>query len=389
MQTAALGPAQRSASRLRSIVGSWQRATWGRGSHSGSLGSILPLGSSPPTGNSPTAAGQQQLGGALAIQIEQAAGQAGAAGADVSSGDGSSKGSRSGGWAKLRSTLDRPDGLAVLQAAAASGPTAEDSRPQQQEPGQARSRPSPLPREPSINGTSASAADVNVLAPIASLELEGRVLPEVVPAPAAAPAAGGSRVGPSQRRLLARWAVFSSLGWLRWLREELWPTGSRAAKTHATGARRQLVGSKATAHARGSRARQASQPALYPGRGVVLRVRRTVAPSPARRQSTIRRNDYKGWAREYAICLLHQLNPRALAHDDVRLMRASFMLTHRVPAGCGAQAGRTGGKVRGRSVPLAGETDRPALPGMRAMRRWCTPECTPLPDCAALTSGSM
>lgn len=254
MQTAALGPAQRSASRLRSIVGSWQRATWGWGSHSGSLGSILPLGSSPPTGNSPTAAGQQQLGGALAIQIEQAAGQAGAAGADVSSGDGSSKGSRSGGWAKLRSTLDRPDGLAVLQAAAASGSTAEDSRPQQQEPGQARSRPSPLPREPSINGTSASAADVNVLAPIASLELEGRVLPEVVPAPAAAPTAGGARVGPSQRRLLAR-------------------------------------------------------------------------------QSTIRRNDYKGWAREYAICLLHQLNPRALAHDDVRLMRASFMLTHRVPAG--------------------------------------------------------
>ena len=40
-----------------------------------------------------------------------------------------------------------------------------------------------------------------------------------------------------------------------------------------------------------------------------------------------------GWVQEYAICLLKQLHPRPVATQDVRLMRASFMLTHRVPAG--------------------------------------------------------
>lgn len=72
------------------------------------------------------------------------------------------------------------------------------------------------------------------------------------------------------------------------------------------------------------------------GWGPLQRVCRacTLSFSPPRRQTTIKRGDYRGWAREYGICLLHQLNPRPLAHEDVRLMRASFMLTHRVPAGC-------------------------------------------------------
>lgn len=206
MQAAALGPAPRSASRLRSFIAAWRRP-----SRHSSLVASSPLGPSPPAGNSPTAAALRQPGDSLAIQVEQA-GQAGAAGADVSSGEGSSKGSgsTSNGWAKLRSTLDRPNGLALLQAAAGAGGATVGSqlRPREQAH---PSRPSPLPREPSINAATTSSADVNVLAPIASLELEGRVLPEVVTAPsqaAGAAEAGGARGapsgGPTQRRLLAR-----------------------------------------------------------------------------------------------------------------------------------------------------------------------------------------
>ena len=54
---------------------------------------------------------------------------------------------------------------------------------------------------------------------------------------------------------------------------------------------------------------------------------------PARRSNTLKKGDYVGWVQEYAICLLKQLHPRPVATQDVRLMRASFMLTHRVPAG--------------------------------------------------------
>ena len=56
-------------------------------------------------------------------------------------------------------------------------------------------------------------------------------------------------------------------------------------------------------------------------------------PRPARRSNTLKKGDYVGWVQEYAICLLKQLHPRPVATQDVRLMRASFMLTHRVPAG--------------------------------------------------------
>ncbi|PSC71161.1 alpha-amylase chloroplastic [Micractinium conductrix] len=51
------------------------------------------------------------------------------------------------------------------------------------------------------------------------------------------------------------------------------------------------------------------------------------------RSTTLAREDYGGRATEHLICLLHQLNPLPVSGEDIRLMRASFMLTHRVPAG--------------------------------------------------------
>lgn len=57
-------------------------------------------------------------------------------------------------------------------------------------------------------------------------------------------------------------------------------------------------------------------------------------PRPPRcRSTTLAREDYGGRATEHLICLLHQLNPLPVSGEDIRLMRASFMLTHRVPAG--------------------------------------------------------
>ncbi|EFN50723.1 hypothetical protein CHLNCDRAFT_55622 [Chlorella variabilis] len=49
--------------------------------------------------------------------------------------------------------------------------------------------------------------------------------------------------------------------------------------------------------------------------------------------TSIKRGDYAGWAQEYAICLLHMLLPRPVSAEQLRLMRASFMLSHRVPEG--------------------------------------------------------
>ena len=67
------------------------------------------------------------------------------------------------------------------------------------------------------------------------------------------------------------------------------------------------------------------------------------APAPARtpsvlscvlnRRATIRADDHVGWLKEHLICLAMQLNLRPVAASDIRLLRASFMLTHRVPQG--------------------------------------------------------
>ena len=49
--------------------------------------------------------------------------------------------------------------------------------------------------------------------------------------------------------------------------------------------------------------------------------------------STIKRGDHVGWLQEQAICLAYLFWPVPVSHEDIRLMRASFMLTHRVPPG--------------------------------------------------------
>ncbi|KAL4420149.1 hypothetical protein ABPG77_010365 [Micractinium sp. CCAP 211/92] len=224
-QATAAGASPRSASRLRSIISSWRRPTFHRSRLGSDLVASSPLGSASHAVVPETAAGLQKPADSVAIEVEQA-GHADAAGAGGSNGSGgSSQGSGGGsaGWAKLRGALHRPDGLALLQAAAGAPAAVTGSQPQQEGEARADQRPAPLPREPSINAASADSGDVNMLAPIASLELEGK--------------------------------------------------------------------------------------------------------------ESIARNDVGGWAREYAICLLQQFNPRALTHEDVRLMRASFTLTHRVPEG--------------------------------------------------------
>jgi len=66
----------------------------------------------------------------------------------------------------------------------------------------------------------------------------------------------------------------------------------------------------------------------------VIRDQNPILPSlPAGRAETLKRGDYRGWMREYGTCLLLMLNPQPVNHDSFRLMRASFMMTHRVPAG--------------------------------------------------------
>lgn len=48
---------------------------------------------------------------------------------------------------------------------------------------------------------------------------------------------------------------------------------------------------------------------------------------------SIKQDDHVGWMREYVICALHLFDPFPVGHEELRLMRASFMLTHRVPTG--------------------------------------------------------
>ncbi|KAL4859220.1 MLO-like protein 14 [Chlorella vulgaris] len=51
------------------------------------------------------------------------------------------------------------------------------------------------------------------------------------------------------------------------------------------------------------------------------------------RSASIKQGDISGNLKEYAICLAHSFNPTPVTTEDLRLMRASFMLTHRVPTG--------------------------------------------------------
>lgn len=56
-------------------------------------------------------------------------------------------------------------------------------------------------------------------------------------------------------------------------------------------------------------------------------------PYQLHRSATLQRGDYVGYWKELGVCLLHQFNPAPVAAEDIRIMRASFMLTHRVPHG--------------------------------------------------------
>lgn len=208
----------------------------------------------------------------LSIEVVQ---RGAASGAALAAGDAAdSSGSRHSKALKAGSSSG--DSLAVptetspeTAAASAALPAGQTAAAERGEAGREMEEGQAPPPPPSFN-VKHNPVGPNNLDPSASLELDGRMLPEVAPLP------------PLQ--LPAQQAAASDAG----------------------------------------------QQGIPPSPGGSLGSRRSAFLS---RSASIARNDYGGWVVEYTTCLLLQFNPRPVSASDIRLMRAAFMLTHRVPAG--------------------------------------------------------
>ena len=186
------------------------------------------------------------------------------------------------------------DQLAVAEAAAERG---QQTAQQQQPPSDSTGG------EPGQNGSSR----VAILAPVASKEMDGSMLPGV--APAAAP-------GPPPQFSVARSSIM--------IRRASWLPGAEEA--HLPGGC--LAGSPPLACWPVPCCEGCCEDHSWPHH-----ICRHQVDLMRCRSTSIKRGDYAGWAQEYAICLLHMLLPRPVSAEQLRLMRASFMLSHRVPEG--------------------------------------------------------